>query len=305
MGSLTSVMYHYVAPKKSRFHKNLNFLPIEHFISQLNFLNKNFTIISPQEVKILIEKKKFSKNYMWLTFDDGYSDHVKYVLPELKKKNIKASFFPVVNSLEKKSIIPANLIHLLLSKIKNKKKFFEEIIEFLNDRKVLQKELKILKLKKNTSRFDDNANFKIKQLLQKDLPRKIRKDALEFFYKKYIDLPKNKIINRLYFGLRDAKEFIAEGHEIGMHTVNHPWLNSMNYDEQLIEIEENINFFKKNKIFYKDITFCYPYGSYNKNTIQILKKKSIKFGITTVPKKFSTSMNSLEIPRFDTNDFSV
>ena len=86
MGSLISVMYHYVAPKKSSFHKNLNFLPVKNFVSQLNYFNKNFTIISPQEAKILIEKKKFSKNYIWLTFDDGYSDHVKYVLPELKKK---------------------------------------------------------------------------------------------------------------------------------------------------------------------------------------------------------------------------
>lgn len=305
MGSLTSVMYHYVAPKNSRFHKNLNFLPIETFISQLNFFSKKYTIISPQEAKVLIQNKKFTKNYMWLTFDDGYYDHVKYVLPELKKKNIKASFFPVVNSLKKKNIIPANLIHLLLSKSKNKIKFFEEIIKFLNDNKIFKRSLKSLEFKKNTSRFDNNVDFKIKQLLQKDLPKKIRQNILDFFYKKYIGTSKNKIMNKLYFGLSEAKEMINEGHEIGMHSVNHPWLNTMNYMEQLIEINKNINFFKKNKIFKENISFCYPYGSYNENTIKILKKKSIKFGVTTLPRKFYTSMNSLEIPRFDTNDFSV
>lgn len=305
MGSLISVMYHYVAPKKSSFHKNLNFLPVKNFVSQLNYFNKNFTIISPQEAKILIEKKKFSKNYIWLTFDDGYSDHVKYVLPELKKKNIKASFFPVVNSLNKQKIIPANLVHILLSKNKNKKNFFDEIIQFLKERKVSSRFLKLLELKKNTSRFDDNVNFKIKQLLQKDLPKKIRKDILEFFYKKYVSSSKKKLLDKLYFGLKEAKEMIGDGHEIGMHTVNHPWLNTMNYNEQFIEINRNIKFYKKNKIFFEDITFCYPYGSYNKNTIKILKKKSIKFGVTTVPRKFFSHINSLEIPRFDTNDFSV
>lgn len=305
MGSLTCVMYHYVAPQSSRFHKNFNFLSVKNFISQLNFFHKNYVIITPQEVKVLIKKKKINKNYIWLTFDDGYSDHVSYVLPELKKKNIKASFFPVVNSLEKKKVIPANLIHLILSKIKNNDKFFQEIIKILIEKKVSGKFLKNLKYKKNISRFDNNIIYKIKQLLQKDLSKKIREDILDYLFKKYVKSSISNILDKLYFDINEAKEIIADGHEIGMHTANHPWMETLNFEAQQKEIKKNINFFKQNRIFYDDITFCYPYGSYNKSTIKILQENSIKFGITTKPKKFYNSMSSLEIPRFDTNDFSV
>ena len=47
----------------------------------------------------------------------------------------------------------------------------------------------------------------------------------------------------MYFNLKHAKEIIKEGHELGMHTVKHHWLNSLNYNHQAHEIKENINIY--------------------------------------------------------------
>ena len=59
---------------------------------------------------------------------------------------------------------------------------------------------------------------------------------------------------------------------IGAHTHNHIWLGNSSINEQQKEIELSVrflNFFNVNK---NHRVFCYPFGSYNKNTIQILKK---------------------------------
>ena len=60
--------------------------------------------------------------------------------------------------------------------------------------------------------------------------------------------------------------------------------------------------FKLNKDYY---SFCYPYGSYNKNTIRILKKYKFKIGFTTKPYAFERNKKNdlYSFPRFDTNDF--
>ena len=46
----------------------------------------------------------------------------------------------------------------------------------------------------------------------------------------------------------------------------------------------------------------YPYGSYNLDTIKILKELDF-CGFNTIPNAMKNSKNLFEIPRLDTNDF--
>ena len=54
-------------------------------------------------------------------------------------------------------------------------------------------------------------------------------------------------------------------------------------------------------------TICYPYGNYNEDTIEILKKKHCQFGLTTRVDLASTDSEEedavFKLPRLDTNDF--
>jgi hypothetical protein len=52
-----------------------------------------------------------------------------------------------------------------------------------------------------------------------------------------------------------------------------------------------------------NFTACYPYGSYNKSTLKILKKNDCKIGLITkqdVIRNFN--INPLLLPRVDTNE---
>ena len=65
------------------------------------------------------------------------------------------------------------------------------------------------------------------------------------------------------------------------------------------------DYFKKIGVYNRNFSVCYPYGSYNSDTLKILKKFKVKFALTTQVgsvKKNNLTKN-LEYPRYDTNDF--
>ena len=48
---------------------------------------------------------------------------------------------------------------------------------------------------------------------------------------------------------------------------------------------------------------CYPYGSFDDNTISILKEKNCSYAFTTIPGIANLDKDRFKLPRKDTNDF--
>ena len=86
MSKINILMYHYVRKIRASKFPKIKGLELESFKKQLNFLQENFNIIDPKD---LLKTKNFKlpDHSCVLTFDDGYKDHIKYVFPELKKRN--------------------------------------------------------------------------------------------------------------------------------------------------------------------------------------------------------------------------
>ena len=118
------VMYHYVREiKKSKF-SNLKGLEFEDFKKQIDYFKKNFNIISNQDfVEILKTKKIPKKKSIFLTFDDGYIDHWRYVFPYLRKKKVSGCFYPPVEAIKNNKILEVNKIQFILEKEKNTGKY--------------------------------------------------------------------------------------------------------------------------------------------------------------------------------------
>ena len=86
-------MYHYVRQIKESKYKNINGLEWSDFVEQINFLNKNYNIISYSYLSFLLKNNKpIPKNSVVLTFDDGYKDHFKVHEFLNKKKNFRNIF---------------------------------------------------------------------------------------------------------------------------------------------------------------------------------------------------------------------
>lgn len=88
----------------------------------------------------------------------------------------------------------------------------------------------------------------------------------------------------------------------GSHTFSHPILNKCTYIEQDFEINEGHKLLQE-CLEIKAISFAYPNGDYNDETLQILKRSEVKFAFNTKPKLLDlNSCDSLEIPRICITD---
>ena len=75
-------------------YTNIKGLELDNFISQLNYIKDNYNVIKLEDfIAAELANVKLAKNNLVLSFDDGYLDHYKYVLPVLKKFKISGIFF--------------------------------------------------------------------------------------------------------------------------------------------------------------------------------------------------------------------
>ena len=305
---LSIVMYHYVRDiEKSNFSK-LKALDIKNFCNQIDFLCKNYNVISGNELisYILGEEKNLPSKACLLTFDDGYKDHIDYVLPELTKRKLKGCFFPVTNTIEKFNLLDVNAIQLILARVHDINKLLLDLKkEFLSNNLSIDLFNKLWKENAKNGRYDNKKVIFIKKTLQYSLPLKIRKKIIKSLFKKYIKIPSKNIAKEIYMSKKDLECLFDSGMTIGNHTHNHEWLAHLNVNEQRKEILQSLNFIKQINKSEKDWIMCYPYGSYNANTLKILSKYNCIAALTTKTGKASldNKKNFFELERFDTNDF--
>ena len=300
---ITIVMYHYVRPILNSKYPGLKGLELKSFQRQLDYLQKNYSIIDPEEIiETLLKKKNLPKNACWLTFDDGYKDHITHVMPELVARRLRATFFPPEEVITKSVVLDVNSIHHILSIIDDIDQLIKEI-HFLCDKNAIFKE-EINTYKKKYHRYDNEKTIYVKRMLQYKLPKKTRSKIVDQLFDKYVGTSKEEFSKKLYMNIDDISELIKNGMSIGNHSSTHPWLNQLSYQEQKEEIKKSINFLKKIGASTTDWIMCYPYGAYNDDTISILKELGASIGVTTEVRMADLlNDNPLTLPRFDTNDF--
>lgn len=93
------LMYHSVRPNSNAQDKLC--LPPDTFDRQMRFLKQyHYNVISLEELGDLIRSgKKIPFKTVVLTFDDGYKDNYLYAFPVLKKYQLPATIFVIVNEV--------------------------------------------------------------------------------------------------------------------------------------------------------------------------------------------------------------
>jgi peptidoglycan/xylan/chitin deacetylase (PgdA/CDA1 family) len=207
--------------------------------------------------------------------------------------------------IKNKLVLDVNKIHFILEKEQNRDKILDLIFHYV--KKILNKNPQQINIDKiNLSgRYDDKKTTLIKRLLQNHLPLPYRKKIVGKIFERIVNYNEDEFSKILYMNENNLQELYKNNFSLGSHGYNHFWWEKINKNEQEIEIKSSINYFKKAKIFDKNFSVCYPYGSYNLQTLNLLRKYKIKFALTTkmgVVNKTNID-NICELPRLDTNDF--
>ena len=93
------IMYHSVNPQA----KPINRLAVtdKTFDKQMRFLkNRHYNVLPLEELsKLIKEKKKIPPRTIAITLDDGYKDNYQYAFPILKKYNLPATMFIIIDEV--------------------------------------------------------------------------------------------------------------------------------------------------------------------------------------------------------------
>ena len=278
------------------------------FKKMINFIGRNNIL----DADIFFEKlrnNKLKNNEVCLTFDDAIKCQIDIALPVLEELKIKSFFFVYTSIFEGK---PDNLEifrYFRMNYFDNIDNFYKEFYKFLD------KDLKIF--------FENNKNI-IKQTKIKlpifsieDIKFRLVRDIFltkdkyeeimfKMFKEKRFDF--KRLIKKLFFQKDDLNNLNSLGHLIGLHSHNHPTLiENLTYEVQKEEYKKclstisNILDKPKNEIRY----MSHPCGSYNLDTLQILKELGIELGFQQImsiePEKRMKKINNsfLEIARED------
>jgi peptidoglycan/xylan/chitin deacetylase (PgdA/CDA1 family) len=307
MPALQIISYHYVRSLSQSIFPNIRGLDTEDFKQQLDYLQSEFVVVRTDEV---LESLKtgctLPEGATWLTFDDGFYDHYETVFPELVRRGLSAAFFPPAQPILEYKVLDVHKIHFIIASIEpNKfhsllKKRFDEMELGLKTGKAFSDFFKEFG---SPGQFDAPLTAFAKRMLQFALPEKERKELIDQLFAQIVSIDETEFAQSLYLDVKQIMEMISGGMYFGSHGFRHHHLGRESAEDQLSDIQLGLKFLDGVGAQTADWVMCYPFGSYNVETIEILKRTKCLAAITVKSEIAQLDMGSrFELPRLDTND---
>jgi len=301
------IMYHYVRDLANSRYPNIKGLDLALFKEQLSYLQKNYNIISMEQLIAYIDdNESLPDKPVLLTFDDAYTEHFTNVFPILHNRKLPGSFFVPAKTILENEVLDVNKIHFILASITNiqslVKKVFKELDKYREEYNLETNDFYFDKLA-TASRFDPKEIIFVKRLLQVELQESLRNLITDSLFQEYVGVSEEAFSMELYMNQDQMKCMIQNGMHIGNHGFEHYWLNSIPESKQRDEIDKGCQFLESIGVNMNNWTMCYPYGAFNESLINILKEYDCKLALTTHVDVADFSVyDRFELPRLDTND---
>mgnify|MGYP002005279361 CR=1 FL=1 len=254
------------------------------------FLKKNFRILSPDEWISNLKKNSLKKKDICITFDDALLSQYNIALRILNKHKIKAFWF-IYSSVFNGKLDNFEIYRKFRTLYYNNfEDFFINFTKHLNNKIVFKNSNDFKKFSKNMKRFypiysDMDIDFRY---LRDHILSKYQFNRILSKMMQEKKTNKKKLSKNLWLDNNHLKKISKGGHIVGMHAYNHPFkLSKLSYEKQLSELQKNYQHLKKT-IGHKPISISYPNGSFNHNTLKIIKKLGVECGFLSSMKDHKT-----------------
>jgi peptidoglycan/xylan/chitin deacetylase (PgdA/CDA1 family) len=303
---MKAIMYHYVR-QDDPVLPYFRYLQVDDFRKQLDYFVSEFRLPTKDEFKESLKTQIPIENGIILTFDDGLKDHYRYVLPELKKRNLWGIFYiPVLPYITGK-LIDAHRIHLLIGKCGGEK-IFSSVKNIVSENMLSHVHIpEFREMTYKTQNNDECVNF-VKRTLNYYISYEHREKVIDELMKVYFskeDIPTKEF----YLTKNEIREMHSEGMIIGSHTVNHRVLSKLTIEEQMEEIDHSFCFLENIISSFDMKTFCYPYGGFHTftdDTERLLRQNNCMFSFNVEARDIEEKDlvgRKQALPRYDCNMF--
>ncbi len=265
---------------------------------QLEVMQKKFSFITSEKVLDLNGAGVTEKNTIWLTFDDGYKDCIDYVLPGLLSVDARATFYVPTEAIFERKLLDVNKIHILLSSPKTPSQIVNissEVFNELDCGSHVNESFHDLFLKFGVANLWNDAETEfLKKLLQKVLPANLRKELLAKVFVQVVSRSESSWVDEFYLSPDDVRRLHECGMEVGSHGHSHVWLEDLSADDQRADIEESFRLLELELGTLRNKTMCYPFGSHNEITSEILRDLDVYTAVVNSGNKIAKISDSVE-----------
>ena len=257
------------------------------FEKQILYLKNNFEIISLDDLNsCIINGHKIKKDFIILTFDDGYKNNLDVVYPFLKSQNIPFSVFVSTNHISTGDLFPIAVIRIA---------FFNGTIKNIYI-PVLNKSYDLSTLE-NAKKAAKEANNLVKYSSY-DLSNKIINQIIDSFSKDLWKELIHKYDSEMPMSWKEVDELYKGGVIIGAHSHDHYLLG--NFQTKNFISDQYSQSYQLIKNRYGSCKYmCYPNGQFNdisKESYE-LSKKYYELAFITHPGELTSSNDRIVLPR--------
>jgi peptidoglycan/xylan/chitin deacetylase (PgdA/CDA1 family) len=282
----------------------------EYFEEQVSYIRENFQVVTMRELTARARAKESLRDYIAITFDDGYRDNFTIAKPILEKYQVPATFYLTTRfTAEKKSFWWDELEQLILTTPSLPEKITLRIGQdnFTADLGLSHILSNTVEKQISAWHYGDplyNARLKlfydlwaaIRPLSIHEQQRVVRElltwADTDIYLPALMDEAQVQTLSRVSL------------FEIGAHTVNHPALGHLSPEEQRVEIQESKLVLES--IIGKSITgFAYPYGNLNEHTPGITQRLGFDYAASTREGHVTHNCNLYDLPRYQVKNTSA
>ena len=276
------------------------------FIKLIKFIGRD-NILDADEFYNRFSKNKLTEKKTCLTFDDSLRCQYDIALPVLEDLKIK-SFFFIYSSALKGETDPLEVHRYFRTNFfLNIDEFYDLFFKKINTdlSKFFNSNKKKIKDKKIRNPFYSINDVKFRLIRDELLTKREYNEIMSKMFKEKKFNHKN-YYKDLFMSEKNLVHLKKKGHLIGLHSHTHPTkLEELDFNEQFDEYSKNISVLSKIlNCDKKEIKYMsHPCGSYNENTLKILKSLGIELGFKEVMdvdfnrKMKKVNNSSLEIAR--------
>lgn len=307
MNHLHIVMYHYTRDLKHSRYSEIRGLDVTLFRKQMEYLKAHFRIVTMEEVIAACSgEKDLPDKAMLLTFDDGYIDNYTFAFPILEEYGIQGSFFIPGKTFAYHQLLDVNKIHYILAAadIRNLVTDLKREMEYYRGQEYDYPSTEELFRRYGVAnRFDGGEIIFVKRMLQTVLPENLRNRISSKLFTKYVGVTEEQLAYELYMTEEQIRTMKRHGMFIGVHGYDHYWLGNLPPEQMREDISLALDALDE-FIDRRCWVMNYPYGNYNSDVVDYVKKQGACLGLTTeVGIAKIGEDDPLTLPRFDCNDF--